>query len=254
MSAFEQSVVDGWICWAFSNHDVVRHVSRWARPGADTDSVAKFAIDLLVSLRGSICLYQGEELGLEEADIAFEDLRDPYGIRFWPAFKGRDGCRTPMVWESGAAECRLHDRQAVAAGARGASPPCGRPRARRPRLGARALSPGAGVPPSAPGAGCRHDRIPRRRWRCAGVCPRYWRASGCFASSTLPATRPNGSSRPSWVSRKSSKGWGVVRASRARSSRSTHYRPASRGSARRGRMLRAPDQFSFVPASAVTVS
>ena len=101
VSAFEQSVVDGWICWAFSNHDVVRHVSRWALPGADTDSVAKFAIDLLVSLRGSICLYQGEELGLEEADIAFEDLRDPYGIRFWPAFKGRDGCRTPMVWESG---------------------------------------------------------------------------------------------------------------------------------------------------------
>ena len=101
VSAFEQSVVDGWICWAFSNHDVVRHVSRWALPGADTDSVAKFAIDLLVSLRGSICLYQGEELGLEEADIAFEDLRDPYGIRFWPAFKGRDGCRTPMVWEGG---------------------------------------------------------------------------------------------------------------------------------------------------------
>ena len=51
-------------------------------------------------LRGSICLYQGEELGLQEAEIAFEDLRDPYGIRFWPAFKGRDGCRTPMVWES----------------------------------------------------------------------------------------------------------------------------------------------------------
>ena len=100
VSAFEEAVADGWICWAFSNHDVVRHVSRWTRPGGDTDAVAKFAIELLVSLRGSICLYEGEELGLEEADIAFEDLRDPYGIRFWPAFKGRDGCRTPMVWES----------------------------------------------------------------------------------------------------------------------------------------------------------
>ena len=54
---------------------------------------------MLSSLRGTICLYQGEELGLPEADLAFEDLRDPYGIRFWPAFKGRDGCRTPMVWE-----------------------------------------------------------------------------------------------------------------------------------------------------------
>ena len=51
-----------------------------------------------MSLRGSVCLYQGEELGLQEADLAFEDLQDPYGIQFWPDFKGRDGCRTPMVW------------------------------------------------------------------------------------------------------------------------------------------------------------
>ena len=58
---------------------------------------------LLACLRGSICLYQGEELGLTEAEIAFEDLRDPYGIRFWPGFKGRDGCRTPMAWEADAA-------------------------------------------------------------------------------------------------------------------------------------------------------
>jgi alpha-glucosidase len=101
VTAFEAAVADGWICWAFSNHDVMRHVSRWTRPGGDTDRTARFAIELLVALRGSICLYQGEELGLEEAELAFEDLRDPYGIRFWPAFKGRDGCRTPMVWEAG---------------------------------------------------------------------------------------------------------------------------------------------------------
>jgi len=49
--------------------------------------------------RGSACIYQGEELGLGEADVAYEDLQDPYGIEFWPEFKGRDGCRTPMVWE-----------------------------------------------------------------------------------------------------------------------------------------------------------
>ncbi len=53
---------------------------------------------LITSLRGSVCLYQGEELGLPEAEIAFEQLQDPYGIRFWPEFKGRDGCRTPMPW------------------------------------------------------------------------------------------------------------------------------------------------------------
>jgi alpha-glucosidase len=96
---FETAVADGWVCWAFSNHDVQRHATRWAAEGRPMDEVACFAIGLIACLRGSICLYQGEELGLGEADLAFEDLRDPYGIRFWPAFKGRDGCRTPMVWE-----------------------------------------------------------------------------------------------------------------------------------------------------------
>lgn len=100
VETYGRKVVDGGVCWAFSNHDVARHVSRWTRQGGDTDAMARFAIALLVCLRGSICLYQGEELGLKEADLAFEDLRDPYGIRFWPGFKGRDGCRTPMVWEA----------------------------------------------------------------------------------------------------------------------------------------------------------
>ncbi|TGP22673.1 MULTISPECIES: alpha-glucosidase family protein [unclassified Mesorhizobium] len=102
VEALENAVADGWVCWAFSNHDVVRHVSRWTQPGDNPDIVAKFSIALLCCLRGSICLYQGEELGLEEAELAYEDLRDPLGIRFWPGVKGRDGCRTPMVWEAGA--------------------------------------------------------------------------------------------------------------------------------------------------------
>ncbi|MBX3568947.1 MAG: alpha-glucosidase [Rhizobiaceae bacterium] len=98
VEGFEKVVVDGWVCWAFSNHDVIRHVTRWTRPDGDPRKVARFAIALLACLRGSICIYQGEELGLQEADLAFEDLRDPYGIRFWPGYKGRDGCRTPMPW------------------------------------------------------------------------------------------------------------------------------------------------------------
>jgi len=99
IESFEKAVTDGWICWAFSNHDVIRHVSRWTKPGQQPEDVAKFAVALLACLRGSICIYEGEELGLEEAELAFEDLVDPYGIRFWPGFKGRDGCRTPMPWE-----------------------------------------------------------------------------------------------------------------------------------------------------------
>ncbi|WP_274629730.1 alpha-glucosidase family protein [Arvimicrobium flavum] len=100
VEASEDKVADGWICWAFSNHDVMRHVSRFAKDGQDPEDVAKLAIAVLAALRGSICLYQGEELGLEEAELTFEQLRDPYGIRFWPGFKGRDGCRTPMPWSA----------------------------------------------------------------------------------------------------------------------------------------------------------
>jgi len=93
---YENTIGDGWACWAFSNHDVVRHASRW---NLGEDARRLYAA-LLLSLRGSVCLYQGEELGLTEAYVAFEDLQDPYGIRFWPKFKGRDGCRTPMPWIS----------------------------------------------------------------------------------------------------------------------------------------------------------
>jgi alpha-glucosidase len=94
---FEELAGEGWACWAFSNHDVKRQVSRWGE-GRDRERFAKFCAALLLTLRGSVCLYQGEELGLTEAEIAFEDIRDPYGLRFWPEFRGRDGGRTPMVW------------------------------------------------------------------------------------------------------------------------------------------------------------
>ncbi|HHG90203.1 MAG TPA: alpha-glucosidase [Devosia sp.] len=97
--ATEKTAPDGWQCLAFSNHDVKRHVSRWCSHG-DEDRFARLAAMILMSMRGSVCLYQGEELGLTEADIAFEDIADPYGKEFWPNFKGRDGCRTPMVWQA----------------------------------------------------------------------------------------------------------------------------------------------------------
>ncbi len=85
---------DAWPCWSYSNHDTVRHITRWNL----SEDAAKTYATLLVTLRGSICLYQGEELGLPEADLSFDELQDPYGIQFWPEFKGRDGARTPMVW------------------------------------------------------------------------------------------------------------------------------------------------------------
>ena len=99
LEAFGRVASDGWSCWAFSNHDVMRHASRWAANEPDRLAYLKVVSALLMSLRGSVCLYQGEELGLPEAELSFDDLQDPYGIRFWPEFKGRDGCRTPMVWD-----------------------------------------------------------------------------------------------------------------------------------------------------------
>lgn len=92
---------ESWPMWAFSNHDVMRHVSRWAEHGQRED-VARLAAAMLLSFEGSICLYQGEELGQTETELEFHELTDPPGIRFWPEHKGRDGCRTPMVWDASA--------------------------------------------------------------------------------------------------------------------------------------------------------
>ena len=99
----EKTLADGWGCWSLSNHDVRRVVSRWG--GDDPPEALRRLVPVLLgALRGTVCLYQGEELGLEEAVLTFEQLRDPFGIAFWPAFAGRDGCRTPMPWESAAPE------------------------------------------------------------------------------------------------------------------------------------------------------
>ena len=97
VETLEQQMTQGWPCWAFSNHDVKRVVSRWGGDEAN-DNKSKILSALLCSLRGTICSYQGEELGLCEADLDFHQLQDPYGKTFWPTYKGRDGCRTPMPW------------------------------------------------------------------------------------------------------------------------------------------------------------
>ena len=96
---FFRGAPDGWPCWSFSNHDVERHASRWAAQGAGRAAVARQAAVLLAVLPGTICLYQGEELGLPEAELDYHELTDVVGKAFWPENKGRDGCRTPMVWE-----------------------------------------------------------------------------------------------------------------------------------------------------------
>ena len=94
---FEARVKGGWASWSVGNHDAARVMTRW---GGDNPPLAfaRLVLAMQLSLKGTPCLYQGDELALTEAEVPFELLQDPYGITFWPEFKGRDGCRTPMPW------------------------------------------------------------------------------------------------------------------------------------------------------------
>ena len=96
----------GWLCWSFSNHDVERVASRWnpvkERGLPPPCGFVEMLMALLLTLRGSVSLYQGEELGLEEAQLDLAELRDPFGIAYFPEFAGRDGSRTPMPWRADA--------------------------------------------------------------------------------------------------------------------------------------------------------
>ncbi|WP_230772126.1 alpha-glucosidase [Sphingomonas sp. Leaf4] len=93
---------DPWPSWAFENHDAPRAVSRWMPQGADPAAFGRLKMLLLACLRGNIFLYNGEELGLPQVDIAFEDLQDPEAIANWPLTLSRDGARTPMPWAADA--------------------------------------------------------------------------------------------------------------------------------------------------------
>jgi alpha-glucosidase len=100
MSAIVDAIEEGfpphaWPCWTGSNHDAGRFASRWA----DGDErKARCALVLLLTLRGTPVLYYGDEIGMPATPIEGEQLRDPVGVRFWPAYPGRDPGRTPMHW------------------------------------------------------------------------------------------------------------------------------------------------------------
>lgn len=97
----------GRLSFAFSNHDVPRSVTRqMERMGLSVDQQPALQLLLLkleTCLIGSSCVYQGEELALEDVrDIPVDRMQDPWGIEFAPVFLGRDTCRTPMVWKESA--------------------------------------------------------------------------------------------------------------------------------------------------------
>lgn len=92
---------EGWPSWAFSNHDAPRSVSRWGT-AENRIEYAKTHGLLLLSLRGNAFIYQGEELGMSQANVPFSRLQDPEAIANWPETLGRDGARTPMPWQHNA--------------------------------------------------------------------------------------------------------------------------------------------------------
>ena len=91
----------GWPSWAFENHDAPRAISRWSSD-EHSETFARTKMLLLCALRGSIILYQGEELGLPQVDVPFDQLQDPEAIANWPQTLSRDGARTPLPWDSAA--------------------------------------------------------------------------------------------------------------------------------------------------------
>ena len=95
---------DAWPTWVLSNHDNPRHRTRYDRSAAArrrgrarhserrSEARARAAAVLLLTLRGTPFLYQGEELGLLDAVIPADRQVDP---------GGRDGCRAPIPWDGG---------------------------------------------------------------------------------------------------------------------------------------------------------
>jgi alpha-glucosidase len=94
-------LMDKAICWVTGTHDFHRVASRWKAddPARQQDMVIQ-TMAFLLSMPGLASIYQGEELGLEQAPIGFDQMRDPQGINFGAVEKSRDGCRVPMPWSA----------------------------------------------------------------------------------------------------------------------------------------------------------
>jgi alpha-glucosidase len=100
--------------WVLSNHDITRPVTRYGREDSSFDFVAKrfgtpsdlalgtrrarAAALLVAALPGSLYVYQGDELGLPEAEVPRDLIQDPMHFRSDGVDPGRDGCRVPLPW------------------------------------------------------------------------------------------------------------------------------------------------------------
>ena len=173
---FFDASADGWPCWSFSNHDVDRHVTPLGRRMRSTrrrwrGRPRRMLIALQAARSASI---RARNSACREADILFEELTDPPGIRFWPEYKGRDGCRTPMPWDEGEAPNGFTtgkpwlpvkpEHSALNVAAQNADPDST----------LQLLSQGARLPPRASGADRRRHRVHQDRRAGARLPPYRW--------------------------------------------------------------------------------
>lgn len=95
------SEADAWPTTVMGNHDRTRVASRitnrWTSQRED-DRQALIAMTLLLTLKGTPFIYYGDEIGMRDISLKRSEILDPPGKKYWPIYKGRDGCRSPMQW------------------------------------------------------------------------------------------------------------------------------------------------------------
>ncbi|WP_037908366.1 glycoside hydrolase family 13 protein [Actinacidiphila yeochonensis] len=85
------------VTWVLASHDAVRTATRFGG-GPRGLARARAAALLMLALPGAAYLYQGEELGLDQVEVADDEIRDPVWERSGHTERGRDGCRVPLPW------------------------------------------------------------------------------------------------------------------------------------------------------------
>ena len=96
--------------WMLSNHDVVRHVTRYGGGAVGVRRARAMAL-VALALPGGVFLYNGEELGLPDLELPDWALRDPVWERSGHTDRGRDGCRVPLPWEGATPPYGFTDQQ-----------------------------------------------------------------------------------------------------------------------------------------------
>ena len=87
-----------WPNYVLSNHDNPRAATRYTK--GEDDRLLKVLMMFLLTLRGTPFLYYGEEIGMRDVPLKRQEILDPPGKKYWPIYKGRDGCRAPMQWDN----------------------------------------------------------------------------------------------------------------------------------------------------------